>query len=127
MKPDIQSREDLEIIISSFYKKLTSDHLLFPFFEEIVKSKPLEHHLSIIVDFWQDILFQTYRYKNNPMQKHLDFHQKMKFEKEHFTLWLQYLTETVDEKFEGENALNMKTRASSIATVMQLKMNLYQS
>lgn len=127
MKPDIQSREDLEIIISSFYKKLTSDHLLFPFFEEIVKSKSLEHHLSIIVDFWQDILFQTYRYKNNPMQKHLDFHQKMKFEKEHFTLWLQYLTETVDEKFEGENALNMKTRASSIATVMQLKMNLYQS
>lgn len=127
MKPDIQSRQDLETIIPNFYKKLISDQTLFPFFEEIVNTNSLEHHLSIIIDFWQDLLFQTYLYKNNPMQKHLDFHQKMKFEKHHFALWLQYLTETIDEGFEGENALNMKTRASSIATVMQLKMDLYES
>jgi len=127
MKRDIQSRKDLEIIIANFYKKLISDQMLFPFFEEIVNTNSLEHHLSIIVDFWQDLLFQTYLYKNNPMQKHLNFHQKMKFEKHHFALWLQYLTETIDGGFQGENALNMKTRASSIATVMQLKMNLYQS
>ena len=126
MKPDIESREDLEKIISEFYEKLIQDEMMFPFFEEIVEGNHLDHHLSIIVDFWQDILFQTYQYKNNPMQKHLDFQQKMKFEKKHFVRWLQYLTEVVEEHFEGIKSLEMKTRATSIATVMQLKMNLYK-
>lgn len=125
MKPDIESREDLEKIISEFYEKLIQDEMMFPFFEEIVEGNHLKHHLSIIVDFWQDILFQTYQYKNNPMQKHLDFRQKVKFEKKHFVRWLQYLAEVVDEHFEGIKSLEMKTRATSIATVMQLKMNLY--
>lgn len=127
MKPDIQSRADLEHIISVFYQKLIHDEVMYPFFAEIVEENSLEHHLSIIVDFWQDILFQTFHYKNNPMQKHLDFHQKRKFERHHFTRWLQYLSETIDHTFEGSKSLEMKTRATSIATVMQIKMNLYKS
>lgn len=127
MKPDIQSREDLENIISKFYQKLIQDKEMHPFFVEIVQENNLEHHLSIIVDFWQDVLFQTFHYKNNPMQKHLDFQQKMRFEKKHFTRWLQYLSEVIDEDFQGKKSSEMKTRAMSIATVMQLKMNLYES
>ena len=127
MKQDIQSREDLDQIISTFYQRLIEDEELFPFFKEIVENNELEHHLSIIVDFWEDLLFQTYKYTNNPMQKHLDFQQKRKFEKHHFHLWLQYLHQTIDDGWKGDKALMMKTRASSIATVMQVKMNLFES
>lgn len=127
MKKDITSRKDIKLIISKFYDKLLSDEKMFPFFEEIVKNNSLEKHLEIIVDFWEDLLFQSYKYKNNPMKKHLDFNKKIKFSKEHFNLWLGYLYQSISETFSGEIATTMKTRAQSIATVMQLKMNLYKN
>ena len=60
------------------------------------------------------------------MKKHLDKHALIKFEKQHFTLWISYLFKTIDEHFEGKNSLKMKERATSIATVMQLKMSVYK-
>ncbi len=127
MMKDIQSRDDLEKIISLFYQKLIQDESMYPFFEEIVAEKTLASHLSIIVDFWEDILFQTYKYRNNPMKKHLDFHKKMKFSKEHFQRWLSYLNDSIDSDFQGPISDRMKARAISIAMVMQTKMNLYTS
>jgi len=125
MKPDITSRVDIEQVVRNFYRKLTNDQTMYPFFREIIEKKQLEHHLTIIVDFWEDLLFHSCKYKNNPMEKHLDFHQQMSFTKDHFVLWLAYLSEIIDYFFKGEVAENMKARANSIATVMQLKMNLY--
>lgn len=51
----------------------------------------------------------------------------MTFTKDHFTIWVSYFNETITTFFEGENAEKMKTRALSIATLMQLKMNLYNN
>lgn len=126
MNPDIISRKDIKFIMTSFYDKLLCDAEMFPFFKEIVEENTLEHHLEIITDFWEDLLLQTYKYKNNPMQKHLDFQKKMNFEKKHFNLWLKFLTETITTNFDGETAHAMKTRANSIAMVMQMKMGLYK-
>ncbi|WP_347174827.1 group III truncated hemoglobin [Polaribacter uvawellassae] len=125
MKKDISSREDIHFIITEFYKKLTSDLEMLPFFEEIVQQNHLDKHIDIISDFWQDILFYTSTYKNNVLQKHLDFDKKVRFEKKHFTKWLEYLTTTIDDSFEGQVAQNMKDRANSIAMVMQVKFKLY--
>jgi hypothetical protein len=61
------------------------------------------------------------------MKIHLDFHQKMKFEKKHFQRWLSYLTSTIDDHYQGVVAERMKTRGTSITMVMQTKMNLYES
>ena len=127
MKTDILSRNDIYFVIADFYKKLVKDKTMVPLFKDIVEQDQLEPHIDIINDFWEDLLFQTYKYKNNTMQKHLDFHQKMSFTKKHFDLWLQYLSSTIDANFRGINSENMKTRALSIANVMQVKMNLYQS
>ena len=126
MKPEITSRKDIKFIISSFYDKLLADEKMFLFFKEIVAEDSLEHHLEVITDFWEDLLFLSYKYKNNPMKKHLDFQQKKEFTKEHFDLWLQYLIDTISTNFDGETAHAMKTRANSIAMVMQMKMGLYQ-
>lgn len=126
MKKDISNREDIHFIITEFYNKLTSDNEMIPFFDEIVKSNHLEEHINIISDFWNDILFYTNTYANNVLQKHLDFNKKVNFKKEHFVIWLDYLKTTIDDNFEGQNAQNMKDRASSIAMVMQVKFKLYQ-
>ncbi len=127
MKIDITSRKDIKLIITKFYDKLLIDEKMIPFFQEIVEKKQLDHHLEIITDFWNDILFDTITYQNNVMQKHLDKNVFVTFQKEHFTIWVSYFFTTIDAYFDGEKASIMKTRAQSIATVMQLKMNLYQN
>ncbi|WP_299061946.1 group III truncated hemoglobin [uncultured Polaribacter sp.] len=126
MKPDITSRKDIKHIITKFYDQLLVDEKMTPFFEDIVQKNHLEEHLEIISDFWNDILFDTNTYKNNVMQKHVDKNVFIAFKKEHFTIWISYLFETIDAFFDGENAINMKNRARSIATVMELKMGVYQ-
>jgi len=126
METDISSREDIYLIISEFYKKLLSDDLMLPFFEEIIAENSLENHLEIITDFWQDIVFDSSICKNNTMQKHLDKNAFVKFERVHFTRWISYFFETIDALFTGVNTDKIKARATSIATVMQLKMNLYK-
>jgi len=125
MKPDISTREDIHYIITEFYKKLVSDKMMLPFFEEIVRKKELNHHIDVITDFWQDILLNTNTYKNNVLQKHLDFHEKVVFEKAHFTKWLQYISISITDSFEGQTSQNMIDRAKSIAMVMQVKLKLY--
>jgi len=126
MKPDISSRKDIKQIMTKFYDFLLADKTMMPFFEEIVQKNQLEHHLEIITDFWNDILFNTNEYQQNVMQKHLQKNAFIEFKKEHFTSWVSYFFRTIDASFTGENSEKMKARAQSIATIMQLKMNLYQ-
>lgn len=126
MKQDISSRKDIKHIISKFYDLLLVDEKMMPFFEDIIAQNHLEEHIDVISDFWNDILFDTVTYKNNPMQKHLDKDTFVKFEKEHFVIWTSYLFQIIDTFFEGEISERMKNRATSIGTVMQLKMNLYK-
>lgn len=126
MKQDISSRKDIKLIITKFYDFLLADEKMIPFFEDIVEENQLEHHLEVITDFWNDIIFDTMTYQNNVMQKHLQKNAFVNFTKEHFTIWISYFFETIDTLFSGDNSERMKSRAQSIATVMQLKMNLYK-
>ena len=123
---DISSRKDIKFIITNFYDLLLKDDQMLPFFEDILINNHLNEHLEIITDFWNDILFQTTTYKNNTMQKHIDKNAFIEFKKKHFAIWTSYLFTTIDASFSGEIAQQMKNRATSIATVMQLKMNLYK-
>lgn len=125
MKKDITSREEIHFIITEFYKKLISDEEMLPFFKEIVEKNHLKKHIDVIADFWSDILLYTSTYSNNVLQKHLDFDKKVTFKKRHFDKWLLFLKTTINDSFEGQNAQNMKDRASSIAMVMQVKFKLY--
>lgn len=125
MKTDIVCRKDILFIITKFYQKLIDDHTMYPFFKEFIEQNTLDNHLEIITNFWEDILFNTNKYKNNTIQKHLKANTFIPFKKEHFSIWLAYFSETIDEFFEGIHSENMKNRAKSIATVMQLKMNSF--
>jgi hemoglobin len=121
MKEDIKDRDDLFMLVERFYEKLLSDHSINYLFTDIAKID-LAHHLPVLVDFWDSILFQSDTYQKNAMQPHINLHHKSPLQPQHFETWLRYFNETVDELFEGEKAFLAKERALSIATVMKIKL-----
>jgi hemoglobin len=120
-KKDIESRDDIYLLVKTFYVKLMNDKVMSHFFEEFKDPIHLETHLQTLVDFWSNILFYTGEYRKNAMQPHLDLQPKMPFETIHFTHWLSSFNQSVDELFDGEMAHTAKSRALSIATVMKIK------
>lgn len=121
MKKDIGSREDLFLLVKNFYNKLLSDDSISYLFTDVATIN-LEHHLQVLVDFWDNILFGSDTYRKNAMQPHLVLHKKSPLKKHHFETWLRYFKESVDELFEGNKAFIAKERAQNIATVMQIKL-----
>ena len=119
-KKDIENREDLLSLMQQFYKKLLADNSINYLFTDVAKIN-LAHHFPVLVDFWDSILFQSGTYQKNAMQPHLVLHQKSPLTKHHFETWLLYFKGSVDELFTGDNAFIIKERATSIATVMQIK------
>ena len=119
-KKDIENRDDLLLLMQEFYKKLLADNSINYLFTDVAKID-LYHHLPVLVDFWDSILFQSGTYHKNAMQPHMGLHQKSPLEKHHFETWLRCFKESVDELFAGDNAFIIKERATSIATVMQIK------
>jgi hemoglobin len=122
LEKDITNREDLLLLVTLFYKKLLADGSISYLFTDTAKID-LGHHLPVLVDFWDSILFQTDTYHKNAMQPHMILHEQSPLQKHHFETWLRYFKESVDELFEGEKAFLAKERATSIATVMLVKIS----
>jgi len=123
MKKEIENRDDIYLLVKTFYVKLMSDDVMCHFFEAFKNPDHLETHLQTLVDFWSNILFYTGEYRKNAMQPHLDLHPQKPFKPIHFKHWLSSFNESVDELFHGEMAHTAKSRALSIATVMQIKIS----
>jgi hemoglobin len=120
MKYDIESRNDVERLINSFYEKVQQDEVIGFIFNDVAKVN-WEKHLPVMYNFWEGIIFFKNSYTGNPMQVHMNLHNLTPLRKEHFNQWLQLFNKTVDELFEGDKAMLAKERALSIATLMQIK------
>jgi hemoglobin len=119
---DIQTREDIILIMRKFYEKLLADETInFYFTKHTSVEKHLDEHFEILATFWEQSLFLKGGYYNNMFNMHKDLHDKTAFTKAHFETWLSHLNTTIDEHFKGKNAEQMKTQALSMATVMQIK------
>ncbi|MGL1886474.1 MAG: group III truncated hemoglobin [Reichenbachiella sp.] len=116
----LENREDIILLVDTFYKKATTDHVIGHFFTEVIQLD-FEKHMPKMYDFWETTLFHVGAYKGNPMQVHHDLSAKSPLKKEHFDQWLKMWLETIDELFEGPKAESAKQRATSIATMMQIK------
>ena len=117
---DISNREDLYLLMKRFYAKLLADPSISYLFTDIAKIN-LEHHLPVLVDFWDNILFDSDTYRKNAMQPHMALHAKSPLMPQHFETWLGYFKATVDELFTGPVAFRAKERAVSIATIMKIR------
>ncbi len=120
MKKDITDRQDIDLLMHVFYKRLLANNTISYIFTDVVKLN-METHLPIIADFWESILLYKNVYHNNPIKIHLDMNRKTPLLQHHFDTWVSNFNESIDELFEGPVATLAKERALSIATVMQIK------
>lgn len=125
-KKDMETREDIIILVDTFYEKVLRDQTIGYIFNDVVNIN-LEKHMPVMYDFWETTLFHTAVYKGNPMKIHDKLNEKESLTKPHFDQWLTLFNETVDDLFYGEKAALAKTRALSIATVMQIKIHQYSN
>lgn len=120
MKNDLKDREDVRLLIDAFYTRVRKDELIGPIFNDVAKVD-WEHHLPVMYDFWEGVLFQAGNYAGNPMRVHKQLNEKFPLEQVHFDRWLQIFRETLDEHFEGPVAEQARQRALSIATMIRIK------
>lgn len=125
IKKDITTREDVFLLVSSFYEKVRKDDLLAPFFNETIKD--WDEHIMRLTTFWESNLFLKTKYSGNPLKVHVkvDKHFKHSITQTHFGVWLNLWFQTVDELFLGEYAENAKSRARKMSTFMYL--NIFDS
>jgi len=126
MKPDIETRADIEKFITRFYEAVKQDDSIGFIFTDLVQVN-WEQHIPVIVDFWETILLDNPVYKKNAMEVHYDLNKKIPLQKIHFNTWLHLFGNAIDEIFAGKIAELAKTRAKSIADVMLFKMENEQN
>jgi len=108
-KKPLATREDIEILVNSFYAKVREDQLIGPVFNDVAKVDWNEH-LPKLYNFWSDLLLGTDEYHGRPFPPHM----VLNLEIQHFERWLNLFTATVDEHFTGLKALEAKQRALRI-------------
>lgn len=125
MKSDISTREDIFLLVSSFYDKVRTNDTLGPFFNETIND--WDAHLQHLTTFWETSLFMTRKlekkYYGNPLEAHVkvDHMHDNSITEMHFGIWLNLWYETLEALFEGEVTENAKRRARKMGTFMYLK------
>lgn len=120
MKKDITRREDIVLMVNTFYDHVQNNKELDHVFNGVARLN-WEKHLPKMYDFWEAIILGNPGYNGNPMAIHKQLHQKFKLTKPLFDKWLELFNANMDDLFEGDNAREAKTRALSIATMLQVK------
>jgi truncated hemoglobin YjbI len=114
MLSDLTGRADVQALVESFYLRAFDDQLIGHIFTDVAQMD-LAHHLPIMCDFWQTVLFQAGLYQRNALALHVALNAKVPLRQEHFDRWLALWNENVDEQFPGEKAELAKTQARRIA------------
>lgn len=117
MKKDIETREDVELLVNSFYDKIKTNDILGPIFNDVAKIN-WEEHLPKMYSFWASLLLGEHSYSGNPMIKHIELSKLTLMTETEFSEWLSVFYQTVDDLFAGARADEAKTRAANIARLM---------
>lgn len=126
---DIETRVDIDLLMRVFYERALADEVIGFIFTDVAKLD-LKHHLPIIGDFWEAMLFRSGGYAargRNPVEVHRQLHLKSAFKPIHFSRWLEMFVSSVDEDFAGPRAEFIKMRAHAIANRFQENLGLIAS
>jgi hemoglobin len=115
----ISTRQEIEVLVNSFYDKVKQDELIGPVFNDTAKVN-WDEHLPKLYNFWEDLLLGTNNYPGRPFPPHVHLNLKM----EHFERWLTLFFKTIDENFTGLKAEEAKARALRIAKNFSVNLGL---
>lgn len=116
-KTDIQTLQDIKLLVDTFYGKVQHDDLIGPVFNEKIQDRWSEH-LEKMYTFWQTMLFDEHTYGGRPFPPHA----QLPIAEEHFERWLLLFHQTIDDLFEGPLAQEAKSRGSKMAALFQIKL-----
>ncbi|MBW1294423.1 group III truncated hemoglobin [Aquimarina litoralis] len=119
---EIKSRDDVFVLVSSFYKNIRQDETLGPIFNAHIQEKQWPEHIEKLTDFWVTALFGKVCYKGNPAKAHkkVDHNLNHSINQIHFGKWLQLWFYTIDKFYEGAIAQRAKDAARKMATSQYL-------
>jgi hemoglobin len=121
MKHDIQTIEDVQLMVNTFYERIQKNEILGPIFEEKVHGRWPEH-LEKMYRFWQTILLGEHTYNGAPFPPHA----RMPIDESHFVIWVKTFTTTVDDLFSGEVAEEAKKRGTLMAALFNSKLEFFK-
>lgn len=121
-KTDISDRNDVYLLVTTFYTRIRAHESLGPIFNGMISDWP--KHLDLLTDFWESQLFLRKRnYTGNPVTAHIkvDTWTGHTLTPELFGQWLNLWFATLDELFEGEQVWVAKNRAQKMSTMLYLE------
>lgn len=118
MKHDIKTRQDVELLVDTFYGNLMRDKQLAFIFKELAHIN-WSYHLPVMYNFWENVILCTGSYDGNPMDLHKHLHHIQPLSEANFRAWDRIFVRTVDKLFEGKNASMAKERALSISAILR--------
>ncbi len=121
MKADIQTKDDIKILVDLFYKEVKQDILLGPIFNDLTKID-WNNHMPKMYLFWENVIFFSGGYNGNPLKVHQKIHELNPLNSEHFNRWNELFNRTINQLFVGKNAELAKTRALNISLILQEKL-----
>lgn len=122
MKKDIQTLDDIKLLVNSFYTKVREDKLIGHIFNDKIQDR-WPAHLEKMYRFWQTVLLEEHTYYGSPFIPHA----KLPVEKEHFDRWLQLFYATADELFAGKKTERAKWQGERMAAMFQSKIEYYKN
>lgn len=125
MKTDIANRADIELLVDTFYDKISADKQLGSIFQEVAKVNSATH-LPVMYNFWENIILFTGTYEGNPMTLHKHLHDIKPLNETHFDQWNHLFISTVNELFEGPKAALAIQRALKISGIIMENILAYQ-
>lgn len=123
----IQSRDEVSLLVRTFYAKIRKDELLGPIFNGIIPD--WEAHLELLTDFWETQLLYKRKYYGNPMMAHVEVDRMVNntVTERHFGIWINLWINTLDELFDAQDevAAIAKNRARHMGTFLYV--NLFKA
>lgn len=121
-KHDIETLDDVKLLVDTFYVKVRQDDSLAPIFNAQIQDR-WPQHLEKMYTFWQTVLLGEHTYFSSPFPPHA----KLPVDHAHFTQWLQLFSETIGELFSGERAEEALWRANKMAQLFEMKIDHYRN
>jgi len=110
------TKENIEIMVINFYRRVLQDETVGPFFiaklGDDLTSKYWKPHLELLVHFWASIALGDTSYRGNPFAPHLYLGE---LNRQVFEQWLKLFFATLDEVYEPQVADQFKERSTIIA------------
>lgn len=121
---DIINREDIELLVNSFYDKIRADTTIGYIFNDVAAVDWIIH-LPKMYSFWETVLLGKMNFKGNPMVTHIQMSGTTEMNQAHFDQWLKLWNATIDEHFKGTVSTEAKQRGKNIAGLMLHKIERY--